>query len=147
MASELTMSKPRRPALRRLVDLRLILVLATIVGLIGLSGCRSAPVRDYNSQPIPPGLSMAQIGKAIQTAGNGLGWATKEQHEGLIIGTLYLRDHMAQVSIPFTRSSYSIRYKDSSNLDYDAEKKTIHSNYEGWVQNLNNAIRTHLESI
>ena len=31
---------------------------------------------------------------------------------------------------------------DSSNLQYDG--KTIHSNYNGWIQNLDKAIRTQL---
>ncbi|EGV33478.1 putative lipoprotein [Thiorhodococcus drewsii AZ1] len=61
-----------------------------------------------------------------------------------MIGTLYLRDHMAKVRILYDARRYSIRYQDSSNLKYNPDTKTIHSNYNSWVQNLDNAIRSQL---
>ena len=64
----------------------------------------------------------------------------KEQSPGLIVATLTLRDHLAVVEIPYSATSFSIRYKDSQNLRYNADDRSIHSNYNGWVQNLNNAI-------
>jgi hypothetical protein len=103
-------------------------------------------VREYQNQPVPPGLTIDDVGKAIQNGGNSLGWAMEQKYEGLIIGTLNIRTHMAQVKIPYSSTSYSIIYKDSTNLKYDAEKKTIHSNYDGWIQNLNNQIRARLAS-
>jgi hypothetical protein len=63
---------------------------------------------------------------------------------GEIIGTLNIRSHQAVVSIPFTTKTYSILYKDSSNLKYNAEKQTIHENYTGWIQRLDGAIRSRL---
>ena len=36
-------------------------------------------------------------------------------------------------------------YKDSANLHYDG--KTIHSNYNGWIQNPDKAIRTQLDML
>ena len=41
-----------------------------------------------------------------------------------------------------TRKSYSIEYKASDNLRYDGQK--IHSNYNGWIQNLDKAIKTEI---
>jgi hypothetical protein len=32
-------------------------------------------------------------------------------------------------------------YRTSTNLDFDASKRTIHSNYNGWIGNLDKAIR------
>jgi len=61
---------------------------------------------------------------------------------GLIVGTLYVREHMAKVEIPYDRNTYSILYRDSNNLDYDGAN--IHGNYNGWVQNLSNAINARL---
>jgi hypothetical protein len=56
--------------------------------------------------------------------------------------TLNLRTHTAMVDIPFTASTYSIVYKSSVNLDQQGA--TIHQNYNGWVQNLDQAIRRQL---
>jgi hypothetical protein len=48
------------------------------------------------------------------------------------------------VSIPYTAKNYSILYKDSTNLKYDASAQTIHENYASWIQRLDGAIRTRL---
>ena len=55
--------------------------------------------------------------------------------------------HTAIVEIPYTTKTYSIIYKDSTNLKYDAEKQTIHENYRGWIQNLDNAIKSRLSGL
>lgn len=128
--------------------LQLFLLVLAAAGAVFLTGCRTAPVQNLNNMPInAPGASMSEISKAIQSAGNGLGWIMKEQYPGLIVGSLHVRDHMAQIEIPFSNSSYSIRYKSSSNLKYNASNKTIHSNYNGWVTNLNNQIRARLSML
>ena len=65
----------------------------------------------------------------------------------LIAGTSHLFpqlfDHGISciLDITYDTSSFSINYKDSVNLDYDAQEKTIHSNYNGWIRNLEKAIR------
>ena len=52
---------------------------------------------------------------------------------------------MAKVDINYNTKTYSITYKDSSDLDYDGTK--IHKNYNGWIQNLDNAIKVQLSAI
>jgi hypothetical protein len=89
-----------------------------------------------------PSYSEDDVKKAIVRAGAALGWSMQETEPGQIVGTLYLRSHMAQVDIPYSKSSYSILYKDSSNLNYDGTK--IHSNYNGWIQNLDRGIKNQL---
>ena len=139
---------PSNFAVARNVSFKLALVVFLGLLAVTIGGCRTAPIKDIPRTPVPArGASMAEVAKAIKVAGAGLGWVMKEKSPGLMIGTLYVRDHMAQVEIPYSTSSYSIRYKDSSNLKYNATNKTIHSNYVGWIQNLNNAIRVQLSMI
>ena len=88
---------------------------------------------------------MDDMQKAIVRAGAGLGWQMKVAEPGLIVGTLRLRSHMAVVDIKYDTKAYSITYKDSSNLDYDGAN--IHKNYNGWVQNLDNAIRVQIANL
>jgi hypothetical protein len=124
----------------------LTIAMATL--LIGvLASCRTAPVTDVERVPIPPTATEQQVQQAIIAAGAGLGWVMKVKRPGLIVGTLSVRSHLAEVEIPYTRTSYSIRYKSSSNLDYDPTKRTIHSNYTGWIQNLDRAIRASLAAV
>ncbi len=144
MTSELTSRNPQRPALPRILNLRLMVMLALVIGIIGTTGCRTAPIRNYNNQSVPAGATMEEVSKAILDAGNSLGWAMKQEYPGMISGEIFIRDHTAEVEVPYSTTSYSIRYKSSKNLKYDAAKKTIHSNYNGWVENLDNGIRTRL---
>jgi len=90
-------------------------------------------------------VSVENIRKAIVRAGGTLGWNIKDVEPGLLEGTLHIRKHMAKIDIPYSSESYSIIYKDSSNLRYDGTN--IHSNYNGWIQNLQKAIDVQLNTL
>jgi hypothetical protein len=120
-----------------------------LIGLValGLAGCRIAPVMDIVDAPVVepaggPKLTADQVKLAIQRAGATLSWQIKEVQPYLLEGTLHLRTHMAQVNIPYSAERYSIIYKNSENLQYDG--KNIHSNYNGWVENLDKAIKVQM---
>jgi len=119
------------------------------VMFVAVMGCRAggqiyqvkdAPVQSASGKS----LSIEDVQKTIVAAGAGLGWQMAVAKPGEIIGTLNIRNHQAVVSIPYTTKSYSILYKDSNNLHYDAEKQTIHQNYSSWVQRLDGAIRSRM---
>ena len=109
-----------------------------------LAGCRSAPIYDVTAAPVsaPKAITLQDVEKAILRAGAGLGWQIVPRGPGQAEGVLALRGHRAVVDITYDTKNYNIKYKDSSNLDYDGTN--IHSNYNGWVQNLDKAIRTQL---
>lgn len=112
-----------------------------------LVGCRVAPVYDVQQAPVVSArpATMAEVERAIRIAGAGLGWQMVARGPGAMEGTLALREHRAVVDIKYDTKSYSIKYKDSSNLQYDGTN--IHSNYNGWVQNLDKAIRASLSGL
>ena len=119
--------------------------------LIGLSfvlaGCRTAPVMNIEDAPVTTNVkaSVKDVRKAIIRAGATLGWQMKDIATGHIQGTLLLRKHVAKIDIMFSDKSYTIRYKDSTNLGYDGT--TIHSNYNGWITNLDRAIQAQLMTL
>ena len=118
-------------------------------GVLLAAGCRT-PTPVYNVTNAPVAASKANpsaddVGKAIQRAGATLGWQMKQVKPGNMIGTLVLRKHMAVVDINYSASSYSINYKDSTELNYDGQN--IHPNYNGWVQNLDKAIKAQLTNM
>jgi hypothetical protein len=82
---------------------------------------------------------MAEVQQAILRAGTQLGWQMQPEAPGRISGRLALRTHLAQVDIEHDTKSYSIKYRDSTNLM--AGDGMIHRNYNGWIQNLEKAIR------
>ncbi len=115
-----------------------------------LIACAPTPVHNVNNAPINVSSSnydLSDVTKAIQRAGSGLGWQMKAETPGHIVGRIYLRTHVAVIDITYTLDDYSINYKDSTNLKYNAGNNTIHKNYNGWIQNLNNAINAQLVAI
>lgn len=121
-------------------------VLLVSVATLFLAGCpHQALVYNVRDAPVITSVdrySMDDVKKAIMRAGASLGWNIRDVAPGQLEGTLYLRKHMAKVDIPYSQDSYSIIYKESANLRYDGEK--IHSNYNGWVQNLDRAIKSQI---
>lgn len=124
--------------------IRKFLGFAAVIAVLLMVGCRSAPLYNVTSAPIAASkpVTVADVEKAIMRAGAGLGWQITPREPGKIEGVLALRTHRAIVDISYDTKAYSITYKDSSNLDYDGTN--IHSNYNGWIQNLDKAIRTQL---
>lgn len=124
----------------------IILVLGFALG--GMVGCRTAPIYNVVDAPVVANkepVTLEDMKKAIIRAGATLGWQMIESGPNNISGTLHLRTHMAKVDIPYTSDYYSIVYEDSSNLQYDG--KIIHRNYNGWIQNLDNAIKVQLATL
>lgn len=124
-----------------------IIVALLALSVIFAAGCRTAPVYSVDNAAVGASgkHTTSDVGKAIIRAGNSLGWQMKKVSPGKIIGTLHLRKHMAQVEITYNSKAYSINYKDSAELHYDGS--TIHSNYNGWVQNLNRSILTQFNTM
>lgn len=122
----------------------------TVLLALAVLGCTAQPIRNVSNAPVvssKANLRLDDVRDAIKRAGAGLGWGMKEISTGSITGTLQLRTHTAVVGIKYDTKSYSIDYADSTNLKYDEKKRTIHRNYNGWIQNLDNAIRTNLANL
>lgn len=142
-----------------------LLIVLLSMALAIMTGCRTSPVYNVEDQYIATNIDNPtedDVKKAIIRAGGGLGWNMNADKPGHVSGILYLRTHMAKVDITYDLKKYSITYKDSTNLDYeaagaettDADGTTyvnntdiIHSNYNGWIQNLDRAIQAQLSAL
>lgn len=142
----------------------LLIALMTLTLAI-MTGCRTSPVYNVQDQYIATNIDNAteeDVKKAIIRAGGSLGWNMKADEPGHVLGTLYLRSHVAIVDITYDLKKYSITYKGSTNLDYVAagqestgadgvtyvnDTAIIHSNYNGWIQNLDRAIQAQLSTL
>lgn len=87
---------------------------------------------------------MTDVATAIKEAGKSLGWQMSAEAPGLFTGRLAIRHHVAVVEISHDAQRYSIRYRDSVNLD--ARDGLIHSAYNQWVESLDRAIRSRLQT-
>ena len=128
-------------------------ILVLLLAGLALAGCRKgAPINDL-SHTFPPTsgqFTAAKVEDAIIRAGTDLGWQITRVGPGEMEGAILVRGkHRVQVSIPYdvTNKTYAIKYKSSSNMEYNAENRTIHPNYNSWIQRLDTAIANEISRI
>jgi len=113
-----------------------------------MAACTSAPIMNVDKAAVTTAsgkaLTREQVRSAIVGAGASLGWTFKDESPNLIVGSLNLRTHTAVVEIPYSESSYSVKYRSSTNLD--EKDGNIHKNYNGWIQNLQRGINARLSA-
>jgi len=104
-----------------------------------------SPIEIYNTAEKK--ISATTVEKAIVQASARLGWVVRKIKDGEIEASIRLRTHSAVVTVLYDTKEYSILYKNSDNLNYNPSNNTIHKNYNGWIQNLDNGIRAELTGI
>lgn len=73
------------------------------------------------------------------------GWTPMMESDDTLSATINVRGkHYAKISIAYSAQSYSIRYVDSDNLDYNERRQRIHRNYNKWVTLLSETIQKEL---
>ena len=117
-----------------------------IAVFLALSGCASVPIMNVKDAVVTSSsgkpLSNAEVRSSILRAGAALGWQMKDEGPNMLVGSIKLRDHSAVVEIPYSSSTYSIKYRSSMNLKESGGN--IHKNYNGWIQNLTRGINAQL---
>jgi len=119
------------------------------LAVVAVMGCKGgAQIYQVKEAPVQTASgavpSLEQVQKIIIESGVKLGWVMAVVKPGEIQGTRNVRTHSAVVTIPFTTKNYSVLYKDSTNLKYNAAAQTIHQEYTYWIQELDNEIRARL---
>lgn len=104
-------------------------------------GCRTfPPVHNIEHQAVSV-HDQQRVEEMIIAGGmRAKGWQISKVKDGLLLGTFAIRAHQFTVEIPYTADEYSILYKDSENLRYNAKKNTIHPRYNRTVANLARSI-------
>lgn len=96
-----------------------------LIILLALYSCRSAPVQDVNSHPIPVSdLSQFQVKRAIMLGCQRAGWKLLSVKPGEIIAEHSSKKgrHSATSKITYDKNTYSINYLSSKNLNYSTVK-------------------------
>ena len=130
--------------------LRFFAGLAVIAVLI-VAGCRANPI--YNPSDVAftiptsssKALTLEEYKNAIIRGGSRRGWTFEEEGPGHLVGSVAVRGkHFATVDIVFDTSRYSITYKSSQNLNYNASRGEIHPNYNSWIRLLEQEIQAEI---
>ena len=123
-------------------------IVVFLVAGLALTSCRMAPVYNVESStmPTPPTATLQDVTDAIKRAGVTLGWQMTDKGPGELEAKIIVRSkHTAIVSITFDTKQFSIFYVDSVNLNYTGTQ--IKTGYNGWIENLENAILTHTSTL
>ena len=108
------------------------------------SGCQQALIKNYDSIAVPEGLTANNVRRSIVDAGVSRGWLMDDFSESQIVGKLNVRTHYISIDIAYSSESYSISYKESSNMK--AKGQNIHKKYNSWISNLISDTNTRLYS-
>ena len=114
--------------------------------LLGVTACTSKPLQNVENRTPAAAVSKTEddMRRAILTALQQRRWTVERADRGQILARLSVRKHEAEISIPYSATSYSILYRDSQNLGYKNGK--IHRNYNKWIHNLDLSIQQALNS-
>ncbi len=113
-------------------------ILALTILLI--AGCTTQPVKSVDDHAVfntHNSMTQESLGKYIHKAAQQIGWKVTQDAPGHMVAEIKPRDkHFVAIDIYYDNDSYSIHYKASSNMKYNAEQNIIHRNYNNWVSNL-----------
>ena len=118
-----------------------------LLGFLALQSLAATPA--LAMQPVAPlsvdlsgnNLSAGKVEKAFLNCGAQRGWKIKRISSGNLVGQLLVRGkHYVAVDIAYSSKGYTITYRDSKNMKYNAEKNVIHNRYKSWVDNLSNDV-------
>ena len=127
---------------------RRALIIILLIGTVAIAGCvRTQPIYNVSgarlaTAPGIPPRTVDEVAKAIWMAGKKLGWQIDEVRPGELTGTLKLRSHVAVMSIVHDQSTFSIKFKNGTNLLYESDR--IHRNYNKWIQKLERQIQAEI---
>jgi hypothetical protein len=101
------------------------------------------PIQDYVDQPISTksngtAFTTAEVQEILVKAAIARRWVPRVDGPGKLTASVLVRGkHYAEVTIPFSSTSYSILYATSRELDANEKKRKIHGKYNQWVGSLN----------
>lgn len=132
-----------------------LLKAAAIAGLLAmpvtvLAGGRPIPIVEIIDAPVrwPSGVAgdPAIVEGAIMRGCADKGWSAQLASPGLVHAVLRRPDYVAEIDIPFTATSFSIKYSASEHLDYNQDKHLIHRNFNRWLQLLRERIDLQMQA-
>jgi hypothetical protein len=125
--------------------------LAAVLAFVALNAIARGNVAVMNHEAVPATTasgkpaSAEQIRAALVSAGAARGWQITPTGNGKALAVLDVRGkHRVSADITYASGQYSIKYRDSSNMNFDAKDNTIHPKYNMWVQALIDDTRAQL---
>ena len=89
--------------------------------------------------------SDAVVEKAVFYGCRKCGWVPEKVADAEITAVSDNKGRRAAVKISYGKNGYTIEYKSSNNMQYNADTNTISPKYNAWVAKLNKSIRASVD--
>lgn len=112
-----------------------------------LAGCSTSAPLLTTTQTLDAGKSVSsgQMQTAIYQSLQRYGWQMDSDDGSTIMAHYNKHDrHIAVIRIDYSAHRFSIRHQSSEGLNYNEQRNTIHRNYNRWIQNLEQDIRSRI---
>ena len=123
--------------------MRIIELALVISTLVVSAGCRTATIYNATNVPVLSAsnnrLTLDDVTRGVLAAGKSKGWVMDQVRPGEIIGSLTTNQHLAEATVTYDTSRFSITYKNSKNLLHAGNE--IHKRYNVWISELQAAIQ------
>jgi hypothetical protein len=128
------------------IKFNLVITLFVALAVSSCSSIRLKPLSNISGSAVPSGLNASDVKSAILVSGAMSGWVItpSKKLKSTLNAKLMVRQHMIEVSIPYSDKEYSFTYKNSHNMFYDPSQMLIHRKYGAWIANLKKEIYMNL---
>ncbi|MBC7982863.1 MAG: hypothetical protein H7Y02_03315 [Candidatus Obscuribacterales bacterium] len=132
----------------------ILLVVISVMACSAAFAARTAMMETFDNIPVATltgtELKLEQVKKAILAGAQKRDWIAKETSPKTITAGIFVRGQFrVTVEIVYSAEQFSVKYKDSENLNYESTAKgaKIHRSYNKWVQALVGSIRNELSAL
>jgi hypothetical protein len=98
----------------------------------------AAVLVDPSPIPVPHGLSMKDVSKAVRAGLIQRGWVVAKDEKGKMDAVLNVRTHEVRIALDYDTKQVKVAYVSSENLDYSEKGgvRHIHKKYNQWIDNV-----------
>jgi hypothetical protein len=131
---------------------------------VALSACVPSIVniRDAPVKANGPNITDEDVKQAVIRAGQSLGWTMQNETPRRLVASQTVSDKTAVVAVDYNTKTYSINYRDSTNLGYEwgairdyggtitnpsTGQGLINKKYNEWVKKLDAAIQVEISQL
>jgi hypothetical protein len=135
------------------IVLGLPFLLAALLVAPGAHAARTAPLQNYDDVLVATSdgkpVTAEQVRNAIIAGASRARWTASVGQGNTVRLTYNKSSHTAVVDVMYSVKSYSIRYADSTDLNYGQEggSAVIHPNYNKWISKLKQSIDKSLRNV
>lgn len=131
--------------------MKIAMLIPALACALLLTACVPVPLQNYDNMPAMgfenQPLDMQQLERAIYVGAYNEGWTTVVVAPGHIVATHIETPRSVSVDILYDAHTYSIHYKSTQDMNYDAATGKIDPRYNRWTADLRDSINAAMQTM